>query len=51
MEERGMRRGKSASILFGGIGRKYYQEQRLQAREDRVSNRRLAGLGSFDFGW
>ncbi len=47
----GMCRGESAPIFCDGIGRKYYQGQRLQTLEDRVPNRRLVGHCSFDFGW
>ena len=48
MEKRGARQGP---FLFDGIGSKHYQGHRLQAPEDRVSNRRPAGLCSFDFDW
>ena len=44
MEKRSVRRAQSASFVFDGIGSKHYQGQRLPAREDRMSNRRLAGL-------
>jgi hypothetical protein len=51
MEKGGVRRGQPVLIVFDGIGSKYYQGHRPQAREDRVSNPRLTGLCSFDFDW
>ena len=49
MEKEGARRGQPASFVFGGIGSQNHQGHRLQAPEDRVSNRQLAGLRSCDF--
>ena len=49
-----MRRSQTASILElfdDGIGRKHYQGQGLQAREDPVSNQRLVEHCPFDYGW
>ena len=48
MEKRGVRQGP---FLFDGIGSKHYQGHRLQAPGDRASNRRPAGLCSFDLDW
>ena len=48
MEKRTAR--QSAFFLFDGICGGH-EGQRLQAPEDRMSNRRLAGPCLFDFGW
>ena len=48
MEKRGVRQGP---FFFDGIGSKHHQGHRLQAPENRASNRRLAGLCSFGFDW
>ena len=44
-----VRRGQSTSVVFDGVGSKRFQEEGLSAREDRESNRRLAGLCLFGF--
>ena len=48
MEKRSFRRAQSAAFVFDGIGSRRHQGQRLPTREDRMSNRRLAGLCSSD---
>ena len=48
MEKQGVRR---SPFLFDGTGSQNYQGHQVQALEDRGSNRRPAGLCSFDFDW
>ena len=48
MKKRGVGQGP---FFFDGIGGKHQRGYRLQAPEDRSSNRRPAGLCAFDLDW